>query len=35
MARAVIPQAPHHVTQRGSRGEPVFFQGNGDELVSG
>ena len=25
MARVVIPGVPHHVTQRGNRGEEVFF----------
>ena len=25
MARVVIPGCPHHVTQRGNRGEDVFF----------
>lgn len=25
-ARIVIPDTPHHVTQRGNRGEPVFFE---------
>jgi len=25
LARVVIPGIPHHVTQRGNRGEPVFF----------
>jgi putative transposase len=24
-ARVVIPGAPHHVTQRGNRGQPTFF----------
>ena len=24
-ARIVIPDCPHHVTQRGNRGEEVFF----------
>lgn len=26
IARVVVPGAPHHVTQRGNRGEPVFFR---------
>jgi len=26
MARVVIPDVPHHVTQRGNRGEDVFFK---------
>lgn len=29
LARVVIPQIPHHVTQRGNRRQPVFF-GEGD-----
>lgn len=28
LARVVVPDLPHHVTQRGNRREPVFF---GDE----
>lgn len=31
MARVVIPGCPHHVTQRGNRGEDVFF-GEADRL---
>jgi putative transposase len=26
IARAVVPGLPHHVTQRGDRREPVFFE---------
>ena len=26
MARLVVPGIPHHVTQRGNRGDKVFFQ---------
>ncbi len=26
IARIVIPGTPHHVTQRGNRREPVFFE---------
>src|SRR5271163_3379866 len=26
IARVVVPDLPHHVTQRGNRREPVFFQ---------
>jgi hypothetical protein len=26
LARAVIPDLPHHITQRGNRREPVFFE---------
>jgi putative transposase len=25
IARVVVPDLPHHVTQRGNRREPVFF----------
>jgi hypothetical protein len=25
LARIVVPDAPHHVTQRGNRREPIFF----------
>ena len=25
-ARLVVPDLPHHVTQRGNRREPVFFE---------
>lgn len=25
-ARIVLPDTPHHITQRGNRGEPVFFE---------
>ena len=25
LARVVIPDVPHHVTQRGDRPQPVFF----------
>lgn len=31
IARFVVPGAPHHVTQRGNRREPVFFE-DGDQL---
>jgi putative transposase len=31
-ARIVVPGAPHHVTQRGNRREPIFFE-NGDQEV--
>jgi putative transposase len=30
-ARLVVPHAPHHITQRGNRREPVFFE-DGDHL---
>jgi len=26
LARIVVPQVPHHVTQRGNRRQPVFFE---------
>ena len=26
VARVVVPDSPHHVTQRGNRREPVFFE---------
>lgn len=26
IARIVVPEVPHHVTQRGNRREPVFFE---------
>jgi putative transposase len=26
VARVVVPDLPHHVTQRGNRREPVFFE---------
>ena len=29
-ARIVVPGHPHHVTQRGNRREPIFFEA-GDE----
>jgi putative transposase len=28
IARVVVPDLPHHVTQRGNRREPVFFEGD-------
>ncbi|MBW8880739.1 MAG: transposase [Asticcacaulis sp.] len=31
-ARMIIPGVPHHVTQRGNRREPIFFE-NGDQEV--
>ena len=31
IARIVVPDIPHHVTQRGNRREPVFFE-EGDQL---
>jgi putative transposase len=32
MARVVVPGLPHHVTQRGNRREPIFFE-DGDQEV--
>lgn len=32
LRRIVVPHAPHHVTQRGNRREPIFFE-NGDQEV--
>jgi putative transposase len=32
LARFVAPSLPHHVTQRGNRGEPVFFEPGDYEL---
>jgi putative transposase len=32
IARVVVPQLPHHVTQRGNRREPIFFR-PGDQVV--
>ncbi len=32
LARVVVPNVPHHVTQRGNRREPIFFE-NGDQEV--
>jgi putative transposase len=32
LRRIVVPHAPHHVTQRGNRREPIFFE-DGDQEV--
>jgi hypothetical protein len=32
LARIVVPDCPHHVTQRGNRREPIFFE-DGDQEV--
>lgn len=32
MARVIVPQLPHHVTQRGNRREPIFFE-EGDQDI--
>jgi hypothetical protein len=29
MTRIVVPGLPHHVTQRGNRGERIFFEAEG------
>jgi putative transposase len=31
-ARIVVPDCPHHITQRGNRREPIFFK-QGDQDV--
>jgi putative transposase len=31
-ARTVVPDCPHHITQRGNRREPIFFE-TGDQDV--
>ena len=32
LARVIVPGLPHHVTQRGNRREPIFFE-DGDQEV--
>jgi putative transposase len=32
LARVIIPDLPHHVTQRGNRREPIFFEDGDAEL---
>ncbi len=32
MARIVVPDHPHHVTQRGNRRQPIFFE-DGDHAL--
>jgi putative transposase len=32
LARVIVPDCPHHVTQRGHRREPIFFE-DGDQDV--
>jgi REP element-mobilizing transposase RayT len=34
LARLVVPDVPHHVTQRGNRRQPVFFseKNSGDTI---
>ena len=31
-ARIIVPDAPHHVTQRGNRREPIFFEKDDQEV---
>jgi putative transposase len=33
LARMVVSGLPHHVTQRGNRREPIFFE-DGDQEIS-
>jgi len=33
-ARVVVEGLPHHVTARGNRGEPIFFQGGDQDLYA-
>ena len=35
LARIVIPGLPHHVTQRGNRREPIFFEDGDQEVYRG
>jgi putative transposase len=32
LPRIVVPHAPHHVTQRGNRREPIFFEADDQEV---
>ncbi|CAN7458670.1 hypothetical protein LJR225_003094 [Phenylobacterium sp. LjRoot225] len=32
LARIVVPDLPHHVTQRGNRREPIFLE-DGDQDI--
>jgi putative transposase len=32
LARIVVPDCPHHVTQRGNRREPIFFESGDQEI---
>ncbi len=32
LARIVIPACPHHITQRGNRREPIFFEAGDQEI---
>jgi putative transposase len=32
IARVVVPGLPHHITQRGNRREPVFFEAEDYQL---
>jgi putative transposase len=35
LARIVVPGCPHHVTQRGNRREPIFFEVGDQEIYRG
>jgi putative transposase len=35
LARIVVPGLPHHVTQRGNRREPIFFEDGDQEVYRG
>jgi len=32
LARIVVPDLPHHVTARGNRREPIFFEDRDQEI---
>ena len=32
LARMVVPDLPHHVTQRGNRREPIFFEDDDQQI---
>jgi putative transposase len=34
LARIVAPECPHHVTARGNRGEPIFFEDGDQEIYA-
>jgi putative transposase len=35
LARIIVPDCPHHVTQRGNRREPIFFEDGDQEVYRG
>jgi len=35
LARVIVPDCPHHVTQRGNRREPIFFEDGDQEVYRG